>query len=130
MTDRETGILQQQQKGGEILMNKSIWILSIVLTLYAMLICIASSVYAKQTAREQIQLRAAAALHRVKSASASAVRTRWHRNRGTVRSLYNLTLPLTPGDTRDRSASMPERALRPVWDDRSAHRVTAKDYPK
>ena len=77
-------------------MKKSIRI-PLMLSLYAMLICIASSVYAKQTAREQIQLRAAAALHRVKSASASPVRTRWHRDRGTVRSLYNLTLPLPPG---------------------------------
>ena len=58
-------------------MNKSILTLPLVLSL---LICIASSVYAKQTAREQIQLRAAAALQRVKSASASAVRTRWHQD--------------------------------------------------
>ena len=75
-------------------MNKSIWTLSIVLTL---LICIPFSGYAKRTARQELQLKAAAALQRIKSDSQSPVRTRWHQDRGTIRSLYNLTLPLPPG---------------------------------
>ena len=111
-------------------MNKSIWTLSIVLPLYSMLICIASSVYAKQTAREQIQLRAAAALQRVKSDSQTPVRTRWHRDRGTVRSLYNLTLPLPPGTPETSARQCLSRPLRPIWADRSEHRAAVKGYPK
>ena len=78
-------------------MNKRIAFISIVLALYTILICMPSSVYAKQGMRQQIQLKAGAALQRIKSESETAVRARWHRNRGTVRSLYNLTLPAPIG---------------------------------
>ena len=36
-------------------------------------------------------------MQRIKSESETAVRARWHRDRGTVRSLYNLTLPAPMG---------------------------------
>ena len=78
-------------------MNKRVAFISIVLALYTILICMPSSVYAKQGMRQQIQLKAGAALQRIKSESETAVRARWHRNRGTVRSLYNLTLPAPIG---------------------------------
>ena len=78
-------------------MNKRIDLIPIVLALYTILICMPSSVYAKQGMRQQIQLKAGAALQRIKSESETAVRARWHRNRGTVRSLYNLTLPAPIG---------------------------------
>ncbi len=74
-------------------MNKWITSTSIVLALYTILICLPSSVYAEREVRQQIQLRAGAALQRIKSDSETPVRARWHRGRGTVRSLYNLTLP-------------------------------------
>ena len=78
-------------------MNKRVAFISIVLALYTILICMPSSVYAKQGMRQQIQLKAGAALQRIKSDSETAVRARWHKNRGTVRSLYNLTLPAPIG---------------------------------
>ena len=78
-------------------MNKRIASIPIVLALYTILICVPSSVYAKKGVRQQIQLKAGAALQRIKSDSETAVRARWHRNRGTVRSLYNLTLPAPIG---------------------------------
>ena len=78
-------------------MNKRMTSIPIVLVLYTTLICMPSSVYAKQGMRQQIQLKAGAALQRIKSESETAVRARWHRNRGTVRSLYNLTLPAPIG---------------------------------
>ena len=78
-------------------MNKRIALIPIVLALYTILICVPSSVYAKKGVRQQIQLKAGAALQRIKSDSETAVRARWHRNRGTVRSLYNLTLPAPIG---------------------------------
>ena len=78
-------------------MNKPIVSIPMVLVLYAMVICIPSSVYAKRTVRDHLKLQASVALQRIKSASATGVRARWHQDRGTVRSLYNLTLPLSPG---------------------------------
>ena len=74
-------------------MNKWRTSIPIVLVLYTTLICMPSSVYAKREMRQQIQLKAGAALQRIKSDSDTPIRTRWHQNRGTVRSLYNLTLP-------------------------------------
>ncbi len=78
-------------------MNKRITSIPIVLALYTILICIPSSVYAKKGVRQQIQLKAGAALQRIKSDSETPVRARWHQNRGTVRNLYNLTLPAPIG---------------------------------
>ena len=81
-------------------MNKRFRAVLIALALYTTLVYISSSVYAIQgnmTARQQIQLKAGAALQRIKSDSETPVRARWHRNRGTVRSLYNLTLPAPIG---------------------------------
>ena len=63
-------------------MNKRIAFISIALALYTILICISSSVYAKRELRQQIQLKAGAALQRVKSDSDTPIRARWHRNRG------------------------------------------------
>lgn len=68
----------------------------IVLALCAILICV-PLVYPKEGVRQGIQLRAGAALQRIKSDSETPVRARWHRNRGTIRSLYNLTLPAPMG---------------------------------
>ena len=84
-------------------MNSRMTSISIVLALYTILICIPSSVYAKKEVRQQIQLKAGAALQRVKFDSETPVRARWHRDRGTVRSLYNLTLP-APTGTLETSA--------------------------
>ena len=78
-------------------MNKLIRALPVVLGLCAVLVSIPSWVYAKMGARQALQLKAASTLPRIKSASATGVRVRWHRDRGTVRSLYNLTLPAPPG---------------------------------
>ncbi len=78
-------------------MNQSIRTLPIVLALCAALVSIPSGVYAQKGARQEFQLKAASTLQRLKSASATAVRVRWHRDRGTVRSLYNLTLPAPVG---------------------------------
>ncbi len=78
-------------------MNNRMTSIPIVLALYTMLICIPSLVYAKREVRQQIQLNAGAALQRVKSDSETLVRARWHQKRGTVRSLYNLTLPAPIG---------------------------------
>ena len=78
-------------------MNKRMTSIPIVLVLYTTLICMPSSVYAKREMRQQIQLKAGAALQRIKSDSDTPIRTRWHQNRGTVRSLYNLTLPAPIG---------------------------------
>ena len=77
-------------------MNKQIFSNPFALALWAILIC-APLVYAKNNENQQIQLNAAAALQRIKSDSATPVRARWHPNRGTVRSLYNLTLPSSKG---------------------------------
>ena len=78
-------------------MNKLIRALPVVLGLCAVLVSIPSWVYAKMGARQALQLKAASTLPRLKSASATGIRVRWHRDRGTVRSLYNLTLPAPPG---------------------------------
>ena len=83
-------------------MNKRISSTPIMLVL-TILICIPSSVHAKKEVRQQIQLKAGAALQRVKFDSETPVRARWHRDRGTVRSLYNLTLP-APAGTLETSA--------------------------
>ena len=88
-------------------MNKRIAFISIALALYTILICVPSSVYAKTEVRQQIQLKAGAALQRIKSDSETPVRARWHPNRGTVRSLYNLTLPAPNGNIRNISTSVP-----------------------
>ena len=77
-------------------MNNRITSIPIMLV-YTILICIPSWVYAKKEVRQQIQLKAGAALQRVKFDSETPVRARWHRDRGTVRSLYNLTLPAPTG---------------------------------
>lgn len=84
-------------------MNKRITFISIVLALCTILMCISFSVYAKGEVRQQIQLKAGAALQRIKSDSETVVRARWHPDRGTVRSLYNLTLP-APMGTLETSA--------------------------
>ena len=84
-------------------MNKRIAFISIVFALYTILMCISFSLYAKGGARQQLQLKAGAALQRIKSESETVVRARWHRDRGTVRSLYNLTLP-APMGTLETSA--------------------------
>ncbi|MDE0042738.1 MAG: hypothetical protein OXT74_11930, partial [Candidatus Poribacteria bacterium] len=79
-------------------MNKRIGTIRILIAfVYTTLICISSSVYAIKTARQQIQLKAGAALQRIKSDSETPARVKWHRDRGTVRSLYNLTLPAPMG---------------------------------
>ena len=78
-------------------MDKPTRILPIVLVLCAILIYIPSLVHAEMTARQQIQLKAGAALQQIKTDSETSVRVRWHRDRGTVRSIYNLTLPIPPG---------------------------------
>ena len=77
-------------------MNKQIFSTPFALALWAILIC-APLVYAKGKERQQIQLNTAAALQRIKSDSETPVRARWHPNRRTVRSLYNLTLPASKG---------------------------------
>ena len=77
-------------------MNKQIFSNTFALVLWAILIC-THSVYAKGNNNQQIQPKAGAALQRIKSDSETPVRARWHPNRGTVRSLYNLTLPASKG---------------------------------
>ena len=54
-------------------------------------------VAASRPVRAQIHRQANVALQRIKSASATGARVHWHQDRGTVRSLYNLTFPLPPG---------------------------------
>ena len=83
-------------------MDKRMTAIPVVLLLCTILLY-APSVYAKEEVRQQIQRRAGAALQRIKSESQTPVRARWHRNRGTVRSLYNLTLP-APIGTLETSA--------------------------
>ena len=78
-------------------MDKRVTSVPIVLVLCTILICVPSSVYAKRGVRQEIQLKAGAALQRIKSNSETSIRARWHRNRGTIRSLYNLTLPASIG---------------------------------
>ena len=77
-------------------MNGKIFSTPIALTLFTVLICV-PLVYAEGKEKQRVQLRAGAALHRIKSYSETPVRARWHRHRGTVRSLYNLTLPVSIG---------------------------------
>ena len=84
-------------------MNKRITFMLIALALCTILICISFSVYAKGEVKQQIQLKAGAVLQRIKSDSETVVRARWHPDRGTVRSLYNLTLP-APMGTLETSA--------------------------
>ncbi len=84
-------------------MAKPMVSVSIGIALYTILISVPSSVYAKTGVRQQIQLKAGAALQRIKADSETPVRARWHPNRGTVRSLYNLTLP-APMGTLETSA--------------------------
>ena len=78
-------------------MNKSLRTIPIMLVLYAILIYIPSLAHAEIAARQQVQLKAGAALQQIKTDSETSVRVRWHRDRGTVRSIYNLTLPVPPG---------------------------------
>lgn len=78
-------------------MNKPIRTVPIVLVLHAILIYVPFLVYAETTARQQIQRKAAVALQQIKAESETSVRVRWHRDRGTVRSIYNATLPAPPG---------------------------------
>ena len=77
-------------------MNGKIFSTPIALTLFTVLICVPLA-YAKGKEKQRVQLRAGAALHRIKSYSETPVRARLHRHRGTVRSLYNLTLPVPIG---------------------------------
>ena len=77
-------------------MNKQIFSTPFALALWAILIC-APLVNAEGNEKQQFQLKAGAALQRIKSDSETPVRARWHPNRGTVRSLYNLTLPASKG---------------------------------
>ena len=77
-------------------MNGKILSTPIALTLCTVLICVPLA-YAKGKEKQRVRLRAGAALHQIKSNSETPVRARWHRNRGTVRSLYNLTLPPSEG---------------------------------
>ncbi len=84
-------------------MNKQITSIPLVLVFYTILICVPLSVYAKKGIRQEIQLKAGAALQRIKSDSDTLVRTKWHQDRGTVGSLYNLTLP-APIGTLESSA--------------------------
>ena len=84
-------------------MNKRTTLILILLVFYVVLMCVPSLVYAKRAVRQQIQLKAGAALQRIKSDSETPARARWHRHRGTVRSLYNLTLP-APIGTLETSA--------------------------
>ena len=83
-------------------MDKRITVTPIVLVLCTILVSV-PLVYGKGGVRQQIQLKAGVALQRIKSYSETPVRARWHQNRGTVRSLYNLTLP-TPVGTLETSA--------------------------
>lgn len=77
-------------------MNRKGIATSISLTLCAVLIALPiASVIGEE--KQRIRLRAGAALHRIKSNSETPARARWHRHRGTVRSLYNLTLPVPIG---------------------------------
>ena len=84
-------------------MNRRITSLTTALLFFTILICVPASVYAKKEVRQQIQLKAGAALQRIKSQSETPARARWHQNRGTIRSLYNLTLP-APVGTLETSA--------------------------
>ncbi len=75
----------------------------IKLTLCLVLTCIPLLVFAKATVQQPVRLEAANALQMLKSKSETPIRTRWHVNRGTVRSLYNLTIPAQAG-TSEASA--------------------------
>ena len=77
-------------------MNRKIISKSITLALCTILIWVPMA-NAKGKEKQRIRLRAGAALHRIKSNSETPARARWHRHRGTVRSLYNLTLPAPLG---------------------------------
>ncbi len=77
-------------------MNRQIFATPIALALCTVLICV-SAVYAKGKEKQQFRLKAGAALQRIKSDSETPARVKWHRDRGTVRSLYNLTLPAPMG---------------------------------
>ena len=77
-------------------MNRQISSIPASLALFILLIS-ASSVYAKGNEKQQIQLKAVTALQRIRFDSETPVRARWHPNRGTIRSLYNLTLPASRG---------------------------------
>ncbi len=92
-----------QQQSVLFHIKKSIRALPIVLALCVVLVSIPSGVYAKTGARQELQLKAASTLQRIRSASATGVRVRWHQDRGTVRSLYNLTVP-APVGTPETSA--------------------------
>ena len=84
-------------------MNRRITPLTTALLFFTILACVPSSASAKREVRQQIQSKAGAALQRIKSDSETVVRARWHRDRGTVRSLYNVTLP-APAGTVETSA--------------------------
>ena len=77
-------------------MNKQIFSNTCALALWASLLCAALG-YAKGSLNQQIRLKTGAALQRIKAESETPVRARWHPNRETVRSLYNLTLPSSKG---------------------------------
>ena len=83
-------------------MDGRITVTAIVLVLCTILVSVPFG-YGRGGVRQQIQLKAGVALQRIKSYSETPVRARWHQNRGTVRSLYNLTLP-TPVGTLETSA--------------------------
>ncbi len=74
-----------------------------IIFVFCTILLYAPSVHTKEGVRQQIQRRAGTALQRIKSESQTPVRVRWHQNRGTVRSLYNLTLP-APIGTLETSA--------------------------
>lgn len=57
-------------------MNNRMSSMSIVLVIYTILICIPSWVYSKTQVQQQIQLKAAATLQRIKSDSETPVRVR------------------------------------------------------
>ncbi len=74
-----------------------------VFTLCLALMCVPLLASAQDAARQQVRLEAKKTLQQLKIASETAVRTRWHADRGTVRSLYNLTIP-APAGTPEASA--------------------------
>ena len=77
-------------------MNRKIISKSITLILCIVLIWIPTA-STKGEEKQRIRLRTGAALQRIKSNSETPAHARWHLQRGTVRSLYNLTLPAPIG---------------------------------
>ena len=75
----------------------------LVFTLCLALMCVPLLASAQDAARQQVRLEAKETLQRLKIQSGTSVRARWHADRGTVRSLYNLTVP-APAGTPEASA--------------------------